>query len=54
MLSLERQTLLCMYKIKTLIKDFQPSHVYNTRLKHNNNLNVPLSKKSFGNQSTII
>jgi hypothetical protein len=44
MLSFKYQTLLYMYKIKNLIKDFQPSHVYNTRLKYNNNLNVPLNK----------
>jgi hypothetical protein len=54
MLSFKYQTLLYMYKIKNLIKDFQPSHVYNTILKHNNNLNVPLNKTNFGNQSTVI
>jgi hypothetical protein len=45
---------LYIYKIKNLIKDFQSSHVYNTRLKHNNNLNVPMNKTNFGNQSIII
>jgi len=43
-----------MYKIKNLIKDYQPSHNNHTRLKNNNNLNFPHNKTNFGNQSFII
>ena len=53
-ISYERQTLLYMYKVKNLIKDYQPSHDYLKRLKNNINLNIPHNKTNFGNQSTII
>jgi len=53
-ISHERQTLLLMYKIKNVIMDYQPSHVYHTRLKNDNNLYIPHNKTNFINQSTII
>jgi hypothetical protein len=53
-ISYERQTLLYMYKIRNLLKAYQPSHDYYTRLKNNNNLNIPHNKTNFGNQNTII
>jgi len=53
-ISYERQTLLYTYKIKNLIKDYQPSHDYHTRLKNNNDLNIPHNKTVFCNQSSII
>lgn len=53
-LSRELQTLLYMNKVKTSIKQYQPSHVYYTRLQNNNNLNEPLIKSNFGNQNPII
>jgi len=43
-----------MYNVKNLIKVYQPSHDYHTRLKINNNLNTPHNKTKFGNQSTFI
>ena len=54
MISYEHQTLLYMYKIKNLIKDYQLSHDYHKKLKNNNNLNIPHNKTNFGNQRTII
>jgi len=42
------------YTVRTSIKQYQPLHVYYTRLKNNNNLNVLLNKSNFGNQSPII
>lgn len=50
----KRQTLLYMFKIKSYIVDYQPSHAYYTRLKNNNNLTVPLNRTNFGNLSPII
>jgi len=41
-----------MYKSKHFNGDHQPSHDYNTRLKNNNNLIVPLNHINFGDQST--
>ncbi|KAF0760076.1 Uncharacterized protein FWK35_00009867 [Aphis craccivora] len=34
--------------------DYQPSHDYHTRLKNNNDLNIPHNKTVFCNQSSII
>lgn len=43
-----------MFKIKSIVNDYQPSQTYNTKLKSIKNHYVPFNNTNFFNQSPIV